>query len=111
MKRYEKHIFICENRRPAGHIKGSCADKGSEEIIQLFKKRMAELGLNKENRVNSAGCMGACEFGPVVLVYPEQVWYGNVSKEDVDEIIESHIINNKPVERLLIKDPNYNKDV
>jgi len=111
MKKYEKHIFICENRRPDGHIKGSCAEKGSEEITLLFKKRMAELGLNKENRVNSSGCLGACEFGPTVVVYPEQIWYGNVSVNDIEEIIQSHIINNVPVSRLQIKDPNYNKDV
>lgn len=111
MKRYEKHIFICENRRADEDPKGCCTRKNSLEIKQLFKKRIAELGLSKEIRVNSSGCLGACEFGPAIVVYPEQIWYGGVCTNDVEEIIESHILKNKPVERLLIKDPKYNKDV
>ena len=54
--------------------------------------------------------MDACEFGVTVLVYPEQVWYGGVTVDDVEEIIQCHIINNKPVERLFIKDKRFNKD-
>jgi (2Fe-2S) ferredoxin len=111
MKRYEKHIFICENRREEGHPKGSCAAKNSEEITRMLKKRIAELALNKDIRINSAGCLGACEFGPAIVVYPEQIWYGNVNIDDVEEIIQSHILNNIPVERLIIQDKNYHKDV
>lgn len=111
MKRYEKHVFVCTNRRPEGHPKGSCALKGSDEILDLMKKRSAELGLNKVNRINGCGCLGACEFGPSIVVYPEQVWYGGVKKEDIEEIIQSHIINGKPVDRLTIKHPDYHKDV
>lgn len=102
MNRFEKHIFICENKRPDGHAKGNCFDKGGAEIKALFKKRLAELGINKKVRANSAGCLGICKAGPVVVIYPEQVWYSKVKLEDVEEIIQSHIINNKPVERLLL---------
>lgn len=110
MKRFEKHIFVCENKRPEGHPKGCCQDKGSIEIRALFKKRLKELGLNPKVRANSSGCLDACEFGATVLVYPEQIWYGGVKLEDVEEIIQSHIINNKPVERLLIKEKRFWKD-
>ncbi len=110
MKRFEKHIFVCENKRPKGHPKGCCQDKGSIEIRALFKKRLKELGLNPKVRANSSGCLDACEFGATVLVYPEQIWYGGVKLEDVEEIIQSHIINNKPVERLLIKEKRFWKD-
>ncbi len=110
MKRFEKHIFICENRREKDHPRGSCAEKGSEELRQVFKKKIKSLNLQITVRANAAGCLDACEFGPTVVVYPEQIWYGNVSVNDVDEIIESHILNNKPVERLLINDTKYNKD-
>ncbi len=110
MKRFNKHIFVCENLRPAGHPKGCCAEKGSVEIREYFKSRLKELGLNADVRANASGCLDACEFGVSVVVYPEQVWYGGVTKNDVDEIIQSHIINNKPVERLKIKHPRYNKD-
>ena len=110
MKRFNKHIFVCENLRPVGHPKGCCAEKGSVEIREYFKSRLKELGLNADVRANASGCLDACEFGVSVVVYPEQVWYGGVTKNDVDEIIQSHIINNKPVERLKIKHPRYNKD-
>jgi (2Fe-2S) ferredoxin len=110
MKRFEKHIFICENKRPSGDPRGCCFDKGSSEIKAKFKQRLAELGLKQDVRANTSGCLDACEFGITVLVYPEQIWYGGVTLDDVEEIIQSHIINNKPVERLFIKHPKFNKD-
>lgn len=111
MKRFEKHIFICENKRPDGHPRGCCSEKGSLQVREMFKKRLKELGINSEVRANAAGCLDACEFGISVVVYPEQIWYGAVKVEDVEEIIQSHIINNKPVKRLFISDKRFNKDV
>lgn len=110
MKRYNKHIFICENKRPDGHPRGCCADKGSAEIREYLKNRLKELGLNVDIRANGAGCLDACEFGVSIVVYPEQIWYGSVTKNDVEEIINSHLVNNQPVERLKINHPRYNKD-
>jgi len=110
MKRFNKHIFICENKRPDGHPRGCCSEKGSAEVREHLKLRLKELGLNAEIRANSAGCLDSCEFGISVVVYPEQTWYGAVTKNDVEEIIQSHIINNNPVERLKITHPRYNKD-
>lgn len=110
MKRFNKHIFVCENQRPEGHPKGCCADKMSIEVRALFKKRLKDLGLSTEVRANAAGCLDACEYGVTVVVYPEQVWYGKVTVEDVEEIIKEHIINNKPVSRLKIQDKKFNKD-
>jgi (2Fe-2S) ferredoxin len=111
MKRFEKHIFVCENKRPEGHPRGCCAEKGSSEVRELFKSRLKELGLNANVRANTSGCLDACEFGISVVIYPEQIWYGGVKKDDVEEIIQSHIINNKPVERLKINNERFNKDV
>ena len=110
MKRFEKHIFICENKRPEGHPRGCCAEKNSPEIKELFKKRIKELGLNTDVRANSAGCLDACELGVTVVIYPEQIWYGKVTIADVEEIIQEHIIKNSPVERLKIKDEKFNRD-
>ena len=110
MKRFERHIFICENKRPEGHPRGCCSEKNSPEIKELFKKRIKELGVNTNVRANSAGCMDACEHGVTVVVYPEQIWYGKVTVADVEEIIQEHIIKNIPVERLKIKDEKFNKD-
>ena len=110
MKRFEKHIFVCENVKPEGHPRGCCSEKGSVEVRQKFKSRLRELGLNATVRANSAGCLDACEFGITVVIYPEQTWYGGVTLEDVEEIIQEHILNNKPVERLKIKDQKFNRD-
>jgi (2Fe-2S) ferredoxin len=110
MKRFDKHIFVCENKRTDGHPKGCCADKGGPKVRELFKKRLKELGLNTSVRSNAAGCLDACEHGVTVLVYPEQIWYGGVTENDVEEILQSHVINQIPVERLKIKDPKFNKD-
>lgn len=107
MPRFEKHIFICENKRPEDDPRGCCFNKGSAEVRELLKKRLKELGLNSKVRANVSGCLDACEFGVSVVVYPEQVWYGGVTINDVEEIIQSHIINNKPVERLIIKDKRF----
>ena len=110
MKRFDKHIFVCENKRPEGHARGCCFDKGSPNLRQEFKFKLKSLNLSTSVRANGAGCLNACEYGAAVVVYPEQVWYGNVTIDDVDEIISEHIINNKHVERLKIKDKKYNKD-
>lgn len=105
--RYVRHIFICTNRRKDDDPKGSCAQKGSEEIRDLFKKELHARGLKTKVRANKAGCLDVCEHGPNVVIYPEGVWYSRVTKDDVSEIIESHIIGGKVVERLLINDPRY----
>lgn len=110
MKRFEKHIFVCENRRPDDHPRGSCAQKGSESIRAFFKSKIKSLGLNTEVRANASGCLDACEFGATVVIYPEQIWYGGVTENDVDEIINEHIIKNRPVKRLMIDDSRFNKD-
>ena len=111
MKRFEKHLFICENKRPNDNPKGCCFDRGSSAIREEFKKRIAELGLKAEIRASSSGCLDACEFGAAIVVYPEQIWYGGVKLEDVEEIIQIHLINNQPIKRLMITQSSYNKDV
>ncbi|MCX7610066.1 MAG: (2Fe-2S) ferredoxin domain-containing protein [Ignavibacterium sp.] len=110
MKRFEKHVFICNNSRPAGHPRGCCFDKGSKELIDEFKKKVAAAGLNKKIRVNLSGCLDACEQGIAMVVYPEQVWYGKIKLEDIDEIIHSHLINDKPVERLELNEQDFKNE-
>jgi len=104
MPKFEKHIFICTNQRPPGNPKKSCNASGEGELAQAFKVRLAERGLAKSVRSNKAGCLDQCDHGPTVVVYPEAVWYGTVRPEDVEEIIESHIVGGVPVERLIIPD-------
>jgi (2Fe-2S) ferredoxin len=99
---FDKHIFICCNRREPGHVRGSCDPTGSEALQKAFKKALAERGLNRRIRANKSGCLDQCEKGPTVVVYPEAVWYGRVTEADVNEIVEQHLIGGRPVERLLM---------
>ncbi len=102
MPPFERHVFVCENRRPPGHPKGCCAEKGSEAVRAAFKAELARRGLEGKVRANAAGCLDACENGVALVVYPEQVWYGRVTVADVPEIVEEHLVNGRPVVRLQI---------
>src|SRR6185436_19845037 len=95
--RYDKHIFICTNHREPGHPRGCCAEKGSEEVRARFKAALKERGLNGRMRANASGCLDACEYGVSAVVYPDCVWYGGITVDDVDEIIDSHLIGDLPV--------------
>jgi|TARA_Y100000310_G_C20643226_1_gene795131 (2Fe-2S) ferredoxin len=68
-----------------------------------MKARAKELKLSKRLRINKSGCLGRCEFGPVMVIYPEGTWYHYRSREDIDEILDTHVINARPVERLLLQ--------
>jgi len=101
---YELHIFFCINDRGPEADRPSCNRCGSSAIRDYAKKRIKELGRSGAGkiRVNQAGCLDRCEEGPVCVVYPEATWYTYVDESDVDEIIESHLVNGKPVDRLKI---------
>jgi (2Fe-2S) ferredoxin len=103
--RFERHIFVCENERPADHPKGSCKHKGSAAVRARFKELVAKHGLRGTVRANMAGCLDACETGITVVIYPEAVWYGRVTLADVDEIFERHVLGGEPVARLLLGEP------
>jgi (2Fe-2S) ferredoxin len=100
---FDKHVFVCTNSRDADNPKGSCALKGGEEVRDAFKQALHQRGLKSRMRANAAGCLDQCARGVTVVVYPEQVWYGGVRKEDVAEIVDAHLVGGVPVERLRIK--------
>jgi len=101
---YERHIFFCLNRRDGD--RPSCAERGAEALQAYAKDRVKALGLSGECRVrvNKAGCLDRCELGPVAVVYPEGVWYTFIDRDDIDEIVESHLRDGKPVDRLRLDD-------
>jgi (2Fe-2S) ferredoxin len=100
---FDRHVFVCTNRREPGHAKGCCADKGAEEVREAFKRALEARGLRGRMRANAAGCLDQCPRGVAVVVYPEQVWYGRVTAADVDEIVERHLVGGVPVERLRMR--------
>ena len=99
---YKHHVFMCLNKRDAPENCYAC--HGAEAMQKYAKKRMKELGLHAHGkvRINKAGCMDRCEEGPVMVVYPEEVWYTYVDEKDIDEIIDEHLVNGRIVERLRI---------
>lgn len=99
---YERHIFFCVNRRDDG--RPCCAQHHADALHAHAKERVKALGLSGRGkvRVNKAGCLDRCDEGPVAVVYPEGVWYTLVDRHDVDEIVESHLRDGKPVDRLRI---------
>jgi len=104
MAYYQRHIFFCLNERAPDADRPCCAAAGAVELQEYAKSRAKALGLSGEGkiRVNKAGCLDRCELGPVAVVYPDGVWYRYFDREDIDEIIESHLVQGKPVERLRI---------
>lgn len=102
MKPFDKHVFICTNRRPDDHPRGSCAQKGGNDLRDVFKDVLRKRGLSRTIRANAAGCLDQCEQGCTVVVYPDAVWYGHVRPEDVEEIVDKHLAGGEPVERLRI---------
>lgn len=101
MMKFEKHIFICTNQRPEGERK-SCGEACGMSLVKEFKKQLKEKKLKSRMRAQRAGCLDACDFGPSIVVYPEGIYYGGVQPEDVDEIVNEHLIGNRPVERLML---------
>jgi (2Fe-2S) ferredoxin len=100
---FEKHVFVCENKRPDEHPRHCCSKNAQYDIKLLFKKEL-EKENNSNIRINSAGCLDFCEQGPTVVVYPEGIWYSIKNpKKDVPEIVKAHLINGNVVKRCLIK--------
>ena len=103
MSYYRYHLFFCTNQREDG--RPCCSRHGAVKMRSYLKNRVKELGLAGPGgvRINTAGCLDRCDKGPVIVVYPDAVWYSFVDREDVDEILEKHLIGGEIVERLLLK--------
>lgn len=101
MPSFKRHVFVCINERPADHPKGCCKGKGGVEVRDALKSELTRRGLSKIIRANNAGCLDQCEYGVSVVVYPEQVWYGHVTVDDIPELVEKHLVGGEVVDRLL----------
>ncbi len=99
---YEKHVFFCINKRENG--RKCCADADSQHHRDYMKARLKAMGMHGKGliRVNTSGCLGRCAQGPTLVIYPEGVWYTYANVDDLDEIIQEHLVKGKPVTRLLM---------
>jgi (2Fe-2S) ferredoxin len=99
---YRYHVFFCTNQRETGET--CCNNHGANDLRNYAKDRIKALGLNKPGavRINSAGCLERCEQGPVLVIYPQGTWYTFIDREDIDEIVDRHLVKGEIVERLTI---------
>lgn len=91
MGQYEKHVFVCTSGK-------TCKAAGSAETFEYLKCAARDAGIAQRVRVNHSGCTGQCGHGPMVMVYPEDVWYGGVTVERAQRIFDEHLVGNAPVE-------------
>jgi (2Fe-2S) ferredoxin len=99
---YRVHVFCCVNERPETHWRGSCGAKRGRQLCDYMCRLGITLGI-KRIRINHAGCMNLCEHGPVMVVYPEGAWYKFETEADVAEILRSHVVGGRRVERLALR--------
>ena len=95
MGQYERHVFVCTSGE-------TCPEQGdTEKFVKILRERARGVGRPGDVRINKAGCFSQCGHGPMVVVYPENVWYAGVQESDLKEILESHLLGGVPVKRLL----------
>ncbi|MBI2527666.1 MAG: (2Fe-2S) ferredoxin domain-containing protein [Candidatus Rokubacteria bacterium] len=95
MGQFERHVFVCTSGE-------TCPTQGDvERYVQVLRAGVAAAGKRTEVRINKAGCFSQCGHGPMMIVYPENVWYAGVQEADLPEILESHILGGQPVARLV----------
>ncbi|VAW58291.1 Ferredoxin, 2Fe-2S [hydrothermal vent metagenome] len=102
MSYYQQHVFFCTNQRTDG--RKCCEQAGASQLRAYAKAKIKSLGLSGKGqvRINTAGCLDRCGQGPVIVVYPGEVWYRYQNEADIDEIIEQHLVKNQPVKRLML---------
>jgi len=99
---FEAHVFCCVNRRDAGHVRGSCAERGADALRAHMKDQAKALGI-KGVRINQSGCLDRCELGVTIVIYPVGVWYTAATTADIDEILNTHLVRGERVDRLMLQ--------
>ena len=98
---WKHHVFVCTNKRPPGHPKGSCVERGGNDVLLALSDAVDQRELFETVKVNASNCLGPCRSGPTLVVYPENVWYAGVKAGDVPELVQAHFVEGRPVARLL----------
>jgi (2Fe-2S) ferredoxin len=97
MPRPEIHVLICSQQRPPGHPRGSCGEKGAGGLLPAFSQAVITHNLLNKVSLVPTGCLGPCQAGASVLVFPGSVLYSNVTVGDVETIVQQHLIGGEPV--------------
>lgn len=102
MSHFKHHVFFCTNQREPGEM--CCNNHNAGNMRDYAKQRVKALGdqIPGKVRINAAGCLDRCDQGPVIVIYPEATWYTYVDQEDIDEIVDRHLVRGEIVDRLLI---------
>lgn len=102
MAKRKRYLFVCINRRPDGTPKGSCAQRGAEQLHEQLKAKLKAAGLHETSvRACSSSCLDTCWAGPTIAVEPDHYFYGRVRIDDVDEIVQA-FVEDRVVERLVL---------
>ena len=104
MPAFQYHVFICCNQRSPGHPRGCCDPEGTEALRSAIRAEMKRRGLSPLIRANKAGCLEQCEHGPTIAIYPQGIFYGGVTPEDVPRIVEETFVNGRVLDDLRIAD-------
>ena len=100
--KYEKHVFVCCNQKADG--KKCCGEDTGEQYAQYLRTKLIEVGINpkQEIRVQESGCLGVCKNGQAIAVYPEGIFYGNVTEGHLDSIVNEHLLKDAIIEKLTV---------
>jgi (2Fe-2S) ferredoxin len=108
MPPFTHHLFVCCNQRSSDNPRGSCDPDGSGQLRSALKACLKRHKIQGVVRANSAGCLDQCELGAVLVIYPAAIWYGHVTLDDVERIVEKTLIGGEILEDLLIDDDQLN---
>ncbi|MEP9348751.1 (2Fe-2S) ferredoxin domain-containing protein [Xanthobacter sp. KR7-225] len=98
---YAHHVFCCFTQRPPQHPRGSCGANGAQPLWERLGKKIEATG-RRDICMTASGCLTFCQAGPIMVVYPQGIWYQPRTPEDIDEIVASHLLGGRPVERLIV---------
>lgn len=99
---FKRHIFTCFTQRPPQHPRGSCGQNGAQPLWDRLAARIDREGLAVEVGFTATGCLGFCSAGPLMVIYPEGVWYRPQTPDDIDTIVDTHLKEGKLVEDLAV---------
>jgi (2Fe-2S) ferredoxin len=99
---WKHHVFVCTNKRPPGHPKGSCADRGCADVALALAEEIEKRELWETVKLQKTDCLGPCRAGPTMVVYPENTWYGGLTAADVPALVQSHFVEGRPAARFVL---------